>query len=198
MNVLVINSGSSSIKYSVFEMPEGRELAVGLVERIGEPGSRVEHGWQEPDGTTLQREEEEPVADHAAGMQLAGRLMRETLGDAVAFGAIGHRVVHGGETFSAPTRLDAGVVETIRELTPLAPLHNPANLRGIEVTLEAFPDTPQVAVFDTAFHQTMPERAYRYAVPDEWYRENGVRRYGFHGTSHLDGKIFRIFTCSSD
>ena len=126
------------------------------------------------------------IADHQQAFEAIGAAMRDSgsLADVARLDGIGHRVVHGGEDFTAPTRIDGAVVERIRALSPLAPLHNPANLAGIEVCLRQFPDVPQVAVFDTAFHQTMPAHAYRYALPAHWYREHRVRRYGFHGTSH--------------
>ncbi len=184
MNVLVINSGSSSIKYSLFRMPERRELASGLVERIGEPEGKIRHRWcsGESDDWEECRESAENV-DHAAGMERVSTLLRETLGG-IEIDALGHRVVHGGEAFSAPTAIDDEVVAAIERLTPLAPLHNPANLTGIRVGFERFPGRPQVAVFDTAFHQTMPRHAFLYALPAAWYRDHGVRRYGFHGSSH--------------
>jgi acetate kinase len=161
--VLVLNSGSSSIKYQLLDMDDRKRLADGIVERIGEPAGAV--------------------ADHAAGMavvlaELEGRLDRSALA------AVGHRVVHGGDRFRGPTLIDDEVCDTIRKLIPLAPLHNPANLTLIEAARSAFPDTPQVAVFDTAFHQTLPAPAFTYAIPQEWREELGVRRYGFHGTSH--------------
>jgi acetate kinase len=161
--VLVLNSGSSSIKYQLLDMDDRKRLADGIVERIGEPAGAV--------------------ADHAAGMavvlaELEGRLDRSALA------AVGHRVVHGGDRFRGPTLIDDEVCDTIRKLIPLAPLHNPANLTLIEAARSAFPATPQVAVFDTAFHQTLPAPAFTYAIPQEWREELGVRRYGFHGTSH--------------
>jgi len=155
MKVLVINSGSSSIKYELFDMSDRSVLTRGVVER---------------------------VTDHGAALDEISRTLAES-GHAENLGAIGHRVVHGGERFTGPTLIDAGVVEAIRELCPLAPLHNPPNLLGIEMALERRPDVPQVAVFDTAFHHTLPPRAYHYAVPRKWYDEYQVRRYGFHGTS---------------
>lgn len=166
MRILVLNSGSSSIKYELFDMVDRSLLIVGAAERIGEPGS--------------------DLIDHAAALDH----IMDSLADAGALDdgsellAIGHRVVHGGEAFREPCVIDEQVIETIRELSSLAPLHNPANLMGIEVAMARRPDVPQVAVFDTAFHHSIPPRAYRYAVPDDWYREHGVRRYGFHGTSH--------------
>ena len=161
MRILVLNSGSSSIKYRAYHDDE--LLIKGLVDRIGEPGS--------------------PVSDHAAGFSdLMARL--DDAGLSGYLDAIGHRVVHGGEEFVEPSVVDAAVIERIRAQIPLAPLHNPANLTGIEVAYRLRPDLPQVAVFDTAFHRTMPPRAYRYAVPESLYADHGVRRYGFHGTSH--------------
>jgi acetate kinase len=162
--VLVLNTGSSSIKYRLFDMDGQASLADGTLERIGEEGSEV--------------------ADHRQGLdRIFGTLEASgRLSDGLA--AIGHRVVHGGERFSAPALIDEETVAAIRELIPLAPLHNPANLLGIQSALAAFPQTPQVAVFDTAFHRTMPARAWRYALPRELAERLRIRRYGFHGTSH--------------
>lgn len=185
MNILVINSGSSSVKYQLFDMPDGQVLTSGLVERIGEAQSRLLHRWRQ--GNDVQElVRSEPIADHRQAFEAIGAAMRDSgsLGGVARLQSIGHRVVHGGEDFTQPTRIDAAVVERIRALSALAPLHNPANLAGIEVCLRLFPELPQVAVFDTAFHQTMPAHAYRYALPEAWYREHRVRRYGFHGTSH--------------
>ncbi len=184
MNILTINAGSSSLKYQLFEMPGARVICNGLVERIGEPVGRFKHRVGEGETLVL----EEAVADHAAGLaRVAALLMtgkEAVLADADALDAVGHRVVHGGERFHAPTVITAEVRETIHDLSPFAPLHNPANLAGIKVAKEVFPNAIQVAVFDTAFHQTMPAHAYRYAVPADLYTEHGVRVYGFHGTSH--------------
>lgn len=183
MRILVLNSGSSSIKYQLFDMRHRRVLARGVAERIGDDRSRLVH--RERDGAE-QVEMEPALSDHGAAIDRIAAILGESglLSDTEQLAGIGHRVVHGGETFVEPTRIDGDVVSTIRSLSSLAPLHNPANLRGIEVALERQPDVPQVAVFDTAFHQTIPPRAYHYAVPRAWYEENGVRRYGFHGTSH--------------
>lgn len=166
MNILVLNAGSSSVKYQVFGMETGKVLVRGLVDRISEPGSEV----------ASHREALQRVMTH---LQFAGILDKGR-----GLHAIGHRVVHGGERFCEPVRVDEDVLAAIRDMIPLAPLHNPANLHGIEVARQLFPDLPQVAVFDTAFHQTMPAVAFHYAVPDYLYREYRVRRYGFHGTSH--------------
>jgi acetate kinase len=189
LNILVINTGSSSIKYQLFAMDGPKVMAAGLVERIGDEGSRLRHRcW--PDDPTRLREhiDDEPIDDHGAGMKrIVAALTDDTHGvihGADQIGGVGHRVVHGGETFHAPARIDDSVLESIRANVPLAPLHNPANLAGIEVARELFPDAPQVAVFDTAFHQTMPPHAFHYALPRHLYKLHHLRRYGFHGTSH--------------
>jgi len=156
MKILVLNSGSSSIKYQLFDMRDRSVLVGGVVERI---------------------------RDHGEALDQIGRIVVKS-GHTGELSGIGHRVVHGGERFAGPTLIDSSVVEAIRELCPLAPLHNPANLLGIEVALERRPDVPQVAVFDTAFHHSIPPHAYHYAVPRAWYEQYHVRRYGFHGTSH--------------
>src|SRR4051812_30235877 len=161
--VLVLNSGSSSIKYQLLDMADRARLATGVVERIGEAGGAV--------------------AGHAAGMRQVLAELEGNL-DRGALAAVGHRVVHGGDRFRGPTLIDDEVCDAIRDLIPLAPLHNPANLTLIEAARATFPDTPQVAVFDTAFHQTLPAPAHTYAVPAAWRDDLGVRRYGFHGTSH--------------
>ncbi len=185
MNILVINSGSSSVKYQLFDMQDGRVLTAGLVERIGEAESRLVHRWLQ-DGDMQELVRNAAIADHEHAFEAIGAAMRDSggLADGARLDGIGHRVVHGGEAFTQPTLIDPAVVEGIRALGPLAPLHNPANLTGIEVCLRLFPELPQVAVFDTAFHQTMPGHAYRYALPEAWYSDHRVRRYGFHGTSH--------------
>ncbi len=179
--VLVINAGSSSLKYSLIDAKTGTAAASGLVERIGEDESRhVHHG---PDGDA---ETTRPIADHEDALRGALDAF-ESHGpslDGLDLAAVGHRVVHGGSLFGAPALIDDKLIAAVTELVPLAPLHNPANLEGIEVARRLFPDLPQVAVFDTAFHQTLPEHAYTYAVPLAWRDEHGVRRYGFHGTSH--------------
>jgi acetate kinase len=185
MNILVINSGSSSVKYQILDLADGTVLTGGSLERIGEPESRLIHYWLDEENARREITRHGPVPDHAQAFEQIAAVMRES-GAAVqiALDGIGHRVVHGGERFSAPTLIDRDVVEALRGMSALAPLHNPPNLTGIEVCLRLFPEVPQVAVFDTAFHQTLPARAYRYAVPDAWYRGHHVRRYGFHGTSH--------------
>jgi acetate kinase len=186
VKILVINSGSSSLKYQLFEMAEGAILTAGSVERIGEPNPALRHRWRTRAASMDELAREVTAPDHRAAFAAIAAAMRETgvMEDVERIDGIGHRVVHGGERFKAPTRIDAGVVAEIRALIPLAPLHNPPNLLGIEVCLELFPKVPQVAVFDTAFHQTMPPHAYRYALPQALYADHAVRRYGFHGTSH--------------
>jgi acetate kinase len=186
MRVLVINAGSSSIKYRLFEMEDERSIAAGLLERIGSKQASYEHRAWDKDGTETGVSECRGVDDHRAALSWiievlqAGGLLTKGPG----IDAIGHRVVHGGERFTEPVRIDAEAIEAIEAVTPLAPLHNPANLLGMRVAAELAPEVPQVAVFDTAFHQTLPPRAYRYAIPESVYRKHGVRRYGFHGTSH--------------
>jgi acetate kinase len=179
--VLVINTGSSTIKYQLLEVGdgEGTVLASGLVDRIGSAGSTLVHrAAGQPDLTV-----EEPIADHEAGFRGVLDAFEKT-GIPADLAVVGHRVVHGGERFDGPALVDDNVLASIRELTPLAPLHNPSNALGIEVARRLYPDLPQVAVFDTAFHRTMPARAYRYALPRELADRYGIRRFGFHGTSH--------------
>jgi acetate kinase len=185
IKVLVINSGSSSIKYQLFDMDGGTVLVSGAVERIGEAESLHWQRIHTGDNVTENRDKQ-PVADHQAALILIGTLLRESgaLTALSELSVIGHRIVHGGESFREPTLIDAAVVEQIREMIPLAPLHNPANVMGIEIALQHAPDVPQIAVFDTAFHHTIPAHAWHYALPDRLYTEQGVRRYGFHGTSH--------------
>jgi acetate kinase len=180
-HVLVINAGSSSLKYSLVDSASGAAAATGLVEQIGEERSHhVHHG---PKG---EWDEDQPIANHEAALEAAVQAF-ETQGPALAdvdIVAVGHRVVHGGDRFAAPALVDDSLIAAVKELVPLAPLHNPANLEGIKVARRLLPDLPHVAVFDTAFHQTLPPYAYTYAVPYEWQKEYGIRRYGFHGTSH--------------
>ncbi|MFE3327458.1 acetate kinase [Streptomyces sp. NPDC059176] len=183
--VLVLNSGSSSVKYQLLDMSDGSRLAVGLVERIGEQTSRVVHT---PLTATdpAKRERTSPIPDHDAALKaVAEELAQDGLGlESPELAAIGHRVVHGGLRFSAPTVIDDDVLAEIERLVPVAPLHNPANITGIRTAQSMRPDLPQVAVFDTAFHTTMPEYAARYAIDVETADAHRIRRYGFHGTSH--------------
>jgi acetate kinase len=177
--VFVVNCGSSSLKYRLVDVDAGTALGSGLADRVGRPGSRLVHRGPAGEETT-----ERPLRDHAealaAVLETCARL-GPALDDLVA---VAHRVVHGGDRFAAPVLIDDAVLAAVRELSVLAPLHNPVNATGIEVARRAFPRMPHVAVFDTAFHQTLPPHAYTYAVPREWARRHGVRRYGFHGTSH--------------
>ena len=189
MKILVINSGSSSIKYQLFDGGKMIPMASGLVEKIGELSSRIKHSAIAIPQSTTRTLEDLQIPDHRTGLSyMVDLLMDVEIGVITSpddITAVGHRVVHGGERFSQPTIITGEVLETIETLIPLAPLHNPANLSGIQVAQELFPAATQVAVFDTAFHQTMPAEAYRYAVPNALYEEHGVRVYGFHGTSHL-------------
>lgn len=186
MKILVLNSGSSSIKYQLFDMRTKTVLASGIIEQIGETQSRLIHQTRNAQGRMDEIVKTEAVADHLAGFQLMGDVLKDSgaLRDTGELAGIGHRVVHGGEAFKAPTLIHKTVIDTIRRLSPLAPLHNPANLLGIEVAMQSAPHVPHVAVFDTAFHQSLPEHAYRYALPHDLYKTHHVRRYGFHGTSH--------------
>ncbi|MET8904906.1 acetate kinase [Streptomyces sp. NPDC127113] len=180
--VLVLNSGSSSVKYQLLDMRGGDRLAVGLVERIGEETSRLKHT---PAGGES-REWSGSIPDHESALKaVAAELAKDGLGlDSPELAAIGHRVVHGGRLFTEPTVIDDAVLAEIERLIPVAPLHNPANLTGIRTAQALRPDLPQVAVFDTAFHTTMPESAARYAIDVETADAHRIRRYGFHGTSH--------------
>ncbi|WP_324649653.1 acetate kinase [Georgenia sp. H159] len=179
--VLVINSGSSSIKYQLIEPDEGTVVASGLVERIGEGSGHLRHTYRGKD-TTLA----EPVPDHGAGLRRVLELFAEVGPDLASAGivAVGHRVVQGGARYSGPVLVDEKVLADIEELIPLGPLHNPANLRGIEVARELLPDVPHVAVFDTAFFSELPDSAATYALDREVATRYRVRRYGAHGTSH--------------
>jgi acetate kinase len=171
MLVLVINSGSSSLKYQVRDVAAGSVLTEGLIEKIG-----MGNGG-DGDG------EIEGPRDHAEALEQVDAAIHAELGD-LELGAVGHRVVHGGERFAEPVLIDNEITRAIERLNPLAPLHNPANVLGIRAITKKWPDLPQVAVFDTAFHRSLPEHAWRYAVPDVLYTNHGIRRYGFHGTSH--------------
>jgi acetate kinase len=186
MRVLVINSGSSSIKFRLYDMAQEMLFVAGILERIGETDGSSVYRKCSATGDVEEHKKNSPVADHTAGLkQIFGFLESNGPLDSMnSLHAIGHRVVHGGEVFQEPTLIDEDVVNGIRKTISLAPLHNPANLAGIEATRRLCPQVPQVAVFDTAFFRTLPPRAYRYALPEELYRHHHVRRYGFHGTSH--------------
>jgi acetate kinase len=188
VKILVINTGSSSIKYKLFDVEQRRELSSGTAERIGEEDSFLRYTVFAPDGEALEKTAQERIPGHREGLELIASLLVDpecgTVGDRSDITAVGHRVVHGGEAFRHPVVIDDAVMAAIRENIPLAPLHNPPNLTGIEVARSIFPESTQVAVFDTAFHQTLPVEAFLYAIPLELYEKQKVRRYGFHGTSH--------------
>lgn len=185
MKVLVVNSGSSSVKYQVVDTVTGDPLVVGMIERIGAGGALLSQVR-----TSDQRRirESAPILDHRDALRAILDLVADPERGAVAdlgeIGAVGHRVVHGGETFTEAVVVDAAVVEKIRDSIALAPLHNPHNLAGILAAAERLPHVAQVAVFDTAFHATLPPEAYHYGIPHVLYRRYRIRRYGFHGTSH--------------
>ena len=178
MKILVINTGSSSIKYELFDMEHHQILASGTAEKIGEETGVLTHKIIKADGKLTKTEEEAVFSDHHQGLNRIVELLIDkehgVIQDKSEITAVGHRVVHGGEAFQAPTIIDEEVIAAIKENIPLAPLHNPPNLTGIEVARAIFPDAPQVAVFDTAFHQTIPMRAFIYAIPFELYRKDRV------------------------
>ncbi len=184
MKILVINCGSSSLKYQVFDMDTESVLAKGLVERIGIDGSRIKHTKTGMESVVT----EVPIPDHKVAVELVLKSLLDpevgVLSSLSELGAVGHRVVHGGEEFASSVKITQAVMDALKRCAPLAPLHNPANIIGIEAITAALPGVPQVGVFDTAFHQTMPDYAYRYAIPEKYYTEDHIRRYGFHGTSH--------------
>jgi acetate kinase len=188
MKILVINTGSSSIKYQLFHMEHQRILASGVAEKIGEETSVLSHNRVLANGENVEKMEAGRIVDHNEGLnQIVDLLVDPEHGvikDKSEISAVGHRVVHGGETFRSPTIIDEKVIEAIKENIPLAPLHNPSNLVGIQVARKIFPESPQVAVFDTAFHQTIPMESFLYAIPLGLYEKHRIRRYGFHGTSH--------------
>jgi acetate kinase len=188
MKILVINTGSSSIKYELFDMQDQRVLASGLAEKIGEGNGLLTHRVMPPGSEPRIKLEKGVITDHHAGLTRIVELLIDREYGAIAekaeIAAVGHRVVHGGEMFKEPTLIDEAVMAAIKANIPLAPLHNPANLTGIDVARRIFQQAPQVAVFDTAFHQSIPMRAYLYAIPFELYTQHKIRRYGFHGTSH--------------
>ncbi len=187
MYTLVINSGSSSIKYQLFIMPSAEVLCSGLVERIGLENAVITHKLFK-EGKEEVITKTQSIPDHARGLVEIESLLTDkeigVISDPGQIQVVGHRVVHGGERFAATTQITEAVKKDIQGLFSLAPLHNPSNYLGIEVAEKIFTKAKQVAVFDTAFHQTMPEKAYRYALPEEFYTKLGIRAYGFHGTSH--------------
>jgi len=188
MKIFVINSGSSSIKYKLIDMKTEASLAEGLLERIGETISTITHNTYPGTNEANRAIVETVIPDHGQGMKFIVSLLTDSKLGVIekisSISAIGHRVVQGGERFKEPVPINEAVIEGIRGNIPLAPLHNPGALAGIATALEIFPATLHVAVFDTAFHQTIPSKAFRYAIPNQFYEDAGVRRYGFHGTSH--------------
>ena len=204
MKILVINAGSSSLKYQLMDPDTGDVFAKGLCERIGIDG-RLNHKAPAKD---IKITREIPMPTHAEAITAVLDILVDPVNGVVAsvdeIDAVGHRVVHGGSKFAGSCLIDEACLEAVRECIPLGPLHNPANLLGIEACQKILPNKPQVAVFDTAYHMTMPPKAYRYAIPDEYYEKDGLRRYGFHGTSHryiakrveaLMGKGLKVINC---
>jgi acetate kinase len=184
MKILVLNCGSSSVKYKLIDMDTKEELSSGGVEKIGMKGSFLKHKRRDGQKVTLKGE----VLEHQIAIEyILGVLTSEKHGPIASLeeiNAVGHRIVHGGEKFNSSMLIDVEVISMIEECIDMAPLHNPPNLAGIKAINELLPEVPQVAVFDTAFHQTMPDYAYMYAIPYSLYKKYGIRRYGFHGTSH--------------
>ena len=184
MKILVINAGSSSLKYQLMDPQSGDVFAKGLCERIGIDG-RLTHKAPAKDIKVVR---EIPMPSHSEAITAVLDILMDPVNGVVSsvdeIDAVGHRVVHGGSKFAGSCLIDEACLEAVRACIPLGPLHNPANLLGIEACQKIMPKTPQVAVFDTAYHMTMPPKAYRYAIPDEYYEHDGLRRYGFHGTSH--------------
>ena len=184
MKILVLNCGSSSIKYTLFDMASGNVMAQGGIEKIGLPGAFLK--LTDKDGKKVVLEKDIP--EHQAGIQFILSVLTDAnygcINDYREIDAVGHRVVHGGEKFASSVLLTKEVLDKVAECSDLAPLHNPANLKGIAAMEALIPGIPQVGVFDTAFHQTMPSKAYMYGLPYEFYTKYGIRRYGFHGTSH--------------
>ena len=184
MKILIINAGSSSLKYQLIDMQDESVIAKGLVERIGIEGSNLSHKY----GDGKKFELTTPLKDHTEAMNIVLDALQDADHGVIKsldeIGAVGHRVLHGGEKFTASCLIDDACIAAIEENIPLGPLHNPANLMGIRACQKVLPNVPQVAVFDTAFHQTMPPKAFRYALPNKYYTELHMRKYGFHGTSH--------------
>ena len=204
MKILVINAGSSSLKYQLIDMADQSVIAKGLCERIGIEGSLLTHKF----GADGKFELKTPMKDHTDAMAVVLDALQDAEHGVIKsideIGAVGHRVLHGGMEFTASCIIDDKCIEAIKKCIPLGPLHNPANLMGIQACQAVMPNTPMVAVFDTAFHQTMPAKAYMYGIPTEYYEKYQIRRYGFHGTSHrfvsgraaeLLGKGKKIVVC---
>ncbi len=196
MKILVINAGSSSLKYQLFDMADRSVLAKGLAERIGMESSRLTHKYGSDCKTEYVVNTVFP--DHTSAIQLVLEALTDkehgVISDISEIGAVGHRVLHGGDKFTASCIVDEKCKKAIEDCIPLGPLHNPANLMGINACERVMPNVPQVAVFDTAFHQTMPPKAFMYGIPMEYYKKYAIRRYGFHGTSHryVSGRAIEI------
>lgn len=184
MKILVLNCGSSSIKYKLFDMKTKNVLAQGGLEKLGLPDTFLKFTLPNGEKKIIERE----IPGHRAGVKFIFEILTHpeygVIRDLKEIDAVGHRMVHGGTKFSSSVLITDEVIETTRECSELSPLHNPANLKGVEAVKELLPNIPQVGVYDTAFHQTMPDYAYLYALPYEYYTKYGIRRYGFHGTSH--------------
>jgi acetate kinase len=184
MKILVVNCGSSSLKYQLINMEDEKVMAKGLAERIGISGSRLKHTSAGKNELVIDKD----LPNHKEALKLITDILVSSEHGVIShmseISAVGHRVVHGGERFSGSVRIDEEVMDTLRECADLAPLHNPPNIMGIEACKQLMPDVPMVGVFDTAFHQTVPDYAYIYPIPYEYYEKYGVRKYGFHGTSH--------------
>ena len=184
MKILVLNCGSSSIKYKLFDMTSGEVMAQGGIEKIGLPGAFLKLTDKEGKKVVIERES----PGHQQGIEFILSVLTDAtygcIKDYKEIDAVGHRLVHGGEEFASSVLINQDVINKVIECSDLAPLHNPANLKGVRAMEALIPGIPQVAVFDTAFHQTMPDYAYMYGLPYEMYKKYGVRRYGFHGTSH--------------
>ena len=191
MKILVLNCGSSSIKYKLFNMDNNEVIAQGGIEKIGMAGSFLKLTTQSGEKKVIEKE----IPEHTVGVKFIFEILTSqeygVISSLTEINAVGHRMVHGGEKFNKSVLLTPEVLEAFAACNDLAPLHNPANLKGVNAVTELLPDVPQVGVFDTAFHQTMPDYAYLYAIPYELYQKYGVRRYGFHGTSHrfVSGEI---------
>lgn len=184
MKILVLNCGSSSLKFSLMELPNYQVVTSGNVERVGTPEAFIK--FVLPSGDKLQMNE--TVSNHTDGVEVILKHLTDKqhgfIENLSEIGAVGHRLVHGGDVFSSSVRIDDEVVTQLKKCIPLAPLHNPANIMGINAAMEVLPNVPHVGVFDTAYHQTMPAKAYMYGLPYEFYEKYRIRRYGFHGTSH--------------
>ena len=187
MKILVLNAGSSSVKYQLFNMANNAVLASGIIEQIGEKESMAKIKYKDADDVEHKREQKCPIPDHDEALKWMSQALIQSgvIHDLNELDGIGHRVVQGGASFQEPAMVNEYVMSEIERLIPLGPLHNPGHLAGMKVSVHQSPNVPQVAVFDTAFHSTLPQHAYMYAIPYKYYEELRIRRYGFHGTSHF-------------